>query len=110
MQKQKEEYKFTIDDIMPIAITFVVVTIVLAYGAVVVQNVQTSQLPATATAACNVSSGTYSGCSLPYNISGQGLTSLNTFATNLPLLATIVVAAIIITILIVYLGGRMMAK
>ena len=90
----KKAPTFTIQDIVPIAVVFVVVTIVLAFGAQVVTSVQ----------------GTQTANTYAYNISGQGLSSLNTFATNLPLLATIVVAAIIITILIVYLGGRMMGK
>jgi type II secretory pathway component PulF len=88
------EAEFTLQDIVPIAIIFVVVTIVLSYGGVIIGNVQSTQTTNT----------------IPYNISGDGLSALDTFGSNLPLLATIVVAAIIITILVVYLGGKMMGK
>ena len=92
--ENKEVCEFTLQDIVPIAIIFVVTTIVLSYGGVVISSVQATQ----------------TANSYAYNISGNGLTSLNTFGTNLPLLATIVVAAIIITILVVYLGGQLMRK
>ena len=92
--KMEQEMEFTIQEIVPIAIIFVVVTIVLSYGATILSNVQATQ----------------TANSYAYNISGQGLSSLNNFATNLPLMATIVVAAIIITILIVYLGGKLMGR
>ena len=103
-----EECEFTIQDIVPIAITFVVITIVLSYGAVIVTNVRTGTLPAVETATCNATGSVFTGCNYAYNISTSGLSGLNNFGTNLPLLATIVVAAIIITILVVYLGGRLM--
>lgn len=91
----REMSEFTIQDLVPIAITFVVTAIVIGYGASVVTSVQNS-------------SGV-SGDAM-HNVTGFGLTALNTFGSNLPLLATIVVAAIIIGILIVYLGGSLMNR
>lgn len=88
----KKEAEFAIQDLIPLAIVFVVVTIVLSYGATIVGNVRSQQ----------------TANSTEYNISGQGLTSLNTFGTNLPMLATIVIAAVIISVLVVYMGGRLM--
>jgi uncharacterized membrane protein YjgN (DUF898 family) len=88
------ESEFTIQDIVPIAIVFVVVTIVLGFGASIVAGVQATQ-----------TTNSYA-----YNASQYGLSSLNTFASNMPLLATVVVAAVIITVLLVYLGGRLMGQ
>jgi hypothetical protein len=102
------ESEFTIQDIVPIAIVFIVTTIVLGFGASIVSGVQVTQLPSTPTATCNATAGTYTGCSSAWNASQYGLSSLNTFASNMPLLATVVVAAVIITVLLVYLGGRLM--
>lgn len=86
------ESEFTIQDIVPIAIVFVVVTIVLGFGSSIVTSVKDTQ-----------TANSYAA-----NASNYGLQSLNTFASNLPLLATVVVAAVIITVLLVYLGGRLM--
>ena len=107
----KEVCEFTLQDIVPIAIIFVVTTIVLSYGGVVIGSVGSSLVSGqTVTATCNASSNIFTGCGTAYNITANGSSALNTFGTNLPLLATIVVAAIIITILVVYLGGQMMRK
>ena len=107
---------FTIQDLVPIAIVFVVTVIVLGFGASVVQSIQTNILAGVAeSATCNASAGIYevasatgTGCGYAYTATQNGLSSLNTFGSNLPLLATIVIAAIIISVLIVYLSGRMM--
>jgi hypothetical protein len=89
-----ENMEFSLQELVPIAIVFVVVTIVLSYGATIVSNVQAGQ-----------TTNSYA-----YNISGQGNSGLWNIAQNIPLLATIVVAAVIIGILVVYLGGRLMGK
>lgn len=102
----REEAEFTIQDLIPIAITFVVAAIVIGYGATILRNMQTSTYTETAT--CNETSATYTNCNGLYNATRNGMSGLTTFGSNLPLLATIVVAAIIIGILIVYLGGSMM--
>ena len=90
----KKAPTFTINDVVPIAIVFVVTTIVLSFGATIVADVQTKQ-----------TEDSYAA-----NISGKGLESLETFGGNLPLLATIVVASIIISILLIYMGGKMMSN
>lgn len=100
------ESEFTIQDIVPIAITFVVITIVLGFGASITSSVQTTQV--TGGVGCNTTAGVYNNCGYAYNASNYGLSSINTFASNLPLLATVVVAAVIITVLLVYLGGKLM--
>ena len=64
------------------AIMFVVAAIVIGLGAGVMAGIRTTQ-------AIN-SSG--------YNTSGLGLDSVNTLATNMPTMATVVAAALIISI------------
>jgi hypothetical protein len=91
---KKETCEFTLQDLVPIAIVFVVVTIVLSYGASILASVKTGQ-----------TANSYAA-----NITDQGSSGLWNIASNLPLLATIVVAAVIIAILVVYLGGRLMGK
>ena len=47
----------------------------------------------------------YGASSLPYNVSTQGLTGLTTFANWIPLIALVIVAAIVIGVIVKYLGG-----
>ena len=74
------------------AVMFVVAAIVIGLGAGVMSNVQAGQ-----------SSGTAA-----YNASTFGLTSVNTLATNMPTIATVVAAALIISIVsaLLVFGGR----
>ena len=86
----KTEREFTIQDVMPVAVIFVVAAITIGYGASVLSSVQATQ----------------TANSYAYNATGYGLQSVNTVASNLPLIATIIVAAIIIGILVTYLIVR----
>ena len=104
-----KKVEFTIQDIIPIAIVFVVATIAISYGATVLANLKASQVAGQAvTATCNSSSGVYTGCGYAYNATGKGEESLWNLATNLPLIALIIVAAIIIGVLITYLYVKFM--
>jgi len=69
-----------------LAITFVVLTIVIAFGATILKDIQDDQTSGDA----------------DYNASDKGMESLNTFADWLPTLALIVVAAVIIGIIVRY--------
>jgi len=69
-----------------IAITFVVLAIVLSFGATILDDLQDAQ-----------TSGEYD-----YNATESGLESIEEFADWLPTLALIVVAAIIIGIIVRY--------
>lgn len=90
MQLKKSKKGYQIGDILPLAITFVVIAVAIALGADVLDDIQATQ-----------TSG-----SVAYNTSGYGLTSLNTFGKWLPTLALVIVIAVIIGILIVYLARR----
>jgi hypothetical protein len=79
-----------IGDLQTIGISFVVIAIVLGLGASVLTDIQTTQGSTT----------------LSYNISGFGLTSLNTLGKWLPTIALVAVVAIIVGLVMVYLARQ----
>ena len=81
---------FQIGDILPIALTLVVAGIGLAYGLNVMGSVK----------------GTMTVNSSEYNATGQAITGIAKIPENFTLIATIVVAAILIGILVRYLVFR----
>ena len=91
---EKSVSEFSIQDLAPLALGFVVAAVIISYGATVLSNVQSQQ-----------TANTYA-----YNVSQKGQVALGTFGDNLPLMATVIVAAVIIGILVVYLGGRAMGR
>ena len=102
--------EFTIQDLAPLALGFVVAAVIIGYGAQVLGSVQSAQLATYNRVGCNSTAGATTACGFDYNVSQKGLASLGTFGDNLPLMATVVVAAIIIGILVVYLGGRALGR
>lgn len=81
---------FTIGDILPLAITLVVVAVAVGLGADVLNDIQTTQTTGSVAA----------------NVSGYGLGAMNTFGEWLPTIALIVVISVILGVLIVYLANR----
>ena len=77
---------FTLQEMAPLAIAFVIIAIVLGIGATVVEDVQSTQQ----------TSG------YAYNASGNGLQALNTLASWLPTIGVIVAAAVVIGIIVAY--------
>lgn len=77
---------FTLQQLAPIAISFVVIAIVLGIGATVVEDVQDTQTE-NATA---------------YNASGSGLEAIDTLSNWLPTIGVIVAAAVVIGIIVAY--------
>tara|TARA_Y100000310_G_C20639552_1_gene793110 strand:+ start:548 stop:835 length:288 start_codon:yes stop_codon:yes gene_type:complete len=91
MQKLITKKKgYQIGDLLPLAITFVVIAVAISLGADVLDDIQ----------------GTQDANSTAYNATGYGLQSMNTFAKWLPTIALVIVIAVIIGILIVYLANR----
>ena len=88
LEKSKKAYQ--VGDLLPLAITFVVVAVAISLGADVLDDIQ----------------GTQTANSIAYNATGYGLTSMNTLAKWLPTIALVVVIAVIIGILIMYLARR----
>lgn len=85
---------YTIGDMLPIGLTFVVLAVALAIGAVVLAEVQSSDA---------ITTGSYAE-----NATLSGQEAVDEFAGWLPTIAIVVVAAIILGILIVYLARKFM--
>lgn len=75
---------YTIKDLLPVALVFVVATIAISIGADVIDSVQSSQ-----------TSNSYA-----YNVSEYGLEGMDELGSWLPTLALVVAAAIIIGVLV----------
>lgn len=82
--------KGSINLMVPFAISFVVVVVVVALGGSILGSFQTSQTAG----------------SLPYNITGQGLVGVKSFGDYLPTIAIVLVIAVIISILVTYLYSK----
>ena len=110
---------FTLQQMAPIAISFIIIAIVLGIGATVVSDVQWTQF----TDNCAEQSGTINnsdiqapfcanssnvsldesiGNSYAYNSSGSGLEAINTLADWLPTIGVIVAASVVIGIIVAY--------
>ena len=94
-------------DLVPVAITFVIAGIVLAFGLNIQGNLRTSDADYGSTAACNLNTtggtgGTilYSGCGADYNATVAAEGAVNNVATKLPLIALVIAAAIVIGVLL----------
>jgi len=85
---------YSIGDLLPIGISFVVIAVALAIGAVVLAEVQDSDA---------ITSGSFAD-----NATESGLEAVDEFASWLPTLAIVVVAAIILGVLIFYLARKFM--
>jgi len=83
---------YSVQDMLPLAIAFVVVTIAVSLGATVLSDIQDTQ----------------TADETDYNVTGEGLEALETFGEWLPTIALVVVIAVIIGIIIVYLARRFM--
>ena len=84
--KEMNKKGYTIHDLVPIGIAFVVIAVVLGMGATVLNSIQ----------------GTQTINSTGWNASQNGLRGLNELSSWLPTIAIIVAAAIIIGIIVVY--------
>ena len=95
----KIENRLDFGDILGIGLLVVVTAIGLAYGADIVSDVRDDQV----TDAANCNSTSKANCGYDYNISSQGLTSMDDLASRMPTIIVIVVAAVLIGILIKHL-------
>ena len=74
-----------IDDLVPIGIAFVLIVMVLAFGASIVADVEADQATG----------------SVAENVSNEGLNGLSKLGQKMPLLATVVIASVVIGVLVV---------
>ena len=95
----RQTIKFEIQDLLPIGLTFVVLGIGLAYGLSVMSDVRTDLV--SGSVGCNATSKAL--CAADYNATVDAITGVAKFPDKMPLIATVVIAAIIIGILVRYL-------
>ncbi len=88
--KKTNKKGYQLGDLLPLAITFVVVAIAISLGSSVLTDIRDTQ----------------TANSTSYNVSVYGLSSMNTLAKWLPTIALVIIIAVIIGILIVYLARR----
>jgi len=87
---KKQIAKFDIKEILPIALVLVVAGIGIAYGLNVQADVRSD----------------FTANTLEYNATTDSMEGVSTLAEKMPLIATIIVAAIVIGILVRYLFVR----
>lgn len=94
--------EFDIQDILPIGLTFVVLGIGLAYGLEVMGDIQDDQV--TGGLDCNA---THTGsCGASYNASRDAIAGVSKFPEKMEMIATVIIASIVIGILVRYLMVR----
>ena len=100
--------KFQIGDLLTIGMIFVVTAIGLAFGLNVLSDIKTDFIDTTRTACGTNSTGgsggtiLYTGCDADYNATVDAIGGVSKFTSKFGILATIVVAAIIIGVLYTY--------
>jgi len=82
-------------DMAPIAIAFVFVAVVIGIGATILSEVQAGQV--TGVDGCNATAKT--ACGYAYNNTVDGTSSLAELSSWLPLIALVIAAAVVISIL-----------
>ena len=95
---------FQIQDLLPIGMTLVVLGIALAYGLLVMgevqEDIELANDPSWTTASATVTAGG--------NATRDAIEGVAELPAKLPTIATVVVAAVIIGILVTYLAARFM--
>jgi NADH:ubiquinone oxidoreductase subunit 5 (subunit L)/multisubunit Na+/H+ antiporter MnhA subunit len=91
-QLQKRRVAAGLEDLLPAVVAFVLIAIVGAVGALILQNFQ--------------SSSSITPNSIAYNATGYGLRGVNTIMSYLPLIALVIVAAILIGIVLLAFAFR----
>ena len=102
MKPLRSKRGYQVGDLLPLGLAFVVLAIALSFGSDILQDIRWSQCTENTTTHLCVS-GTDTAAS---NVSGQGLTALQTYADWMPTVALVCIAAIIVGIIIVYLARR----
>ena len=91
-QLQKRRVAAGLEDLLPAVVAFVLIAIVGAVGALILQNFQ--------------SNSSITVNSIAYNATGYGLKGVNTIMSYLPLIALVIVAAILIGIVLLAFAFR----
>lgn len=108
-KKAKRVCEFEIADMLPIGLTLVVTGIGIAYGLSVVGDMKTDMIKdKTLSWGCNstINGGTgnnITGCGADVTAAGDVVTGVAKLPSKMPLIVTVVVAALVIGILVRYL-------
>lgn len=106
----KQVAEFELKDLLPIAMTLVVLGVGVAYGINVLADIRDDFVTNTASCGLNSTGGTtnptYTACGADYNASVNAIDGVDNIPNKLPLIATVVIAAIIIGILVRYLFNQ----
>lgn len=99
---EKKICKYNIAEILPIAITIIVIGLGITFGLDIMGDMQDDFI--TGAADCN--STTEIGCGADYNATRDASQAVSKFADKLGIIVTIIIAAILIGILVRYLMTR----
>jgi len=119
---KKQISKFTIQDMLPIGMTLVILGIALAYGLEVMGETRDdigetdcaarsdgfTSYSSTTDQCTNSSGDAVSVNGNAFNASGDAIDGVAKLPEKLPTIVTVIVAAVIIGILVTYLAGRFM--
>jgi hypothetical protein len=113
--KKEKKYKFNIESLLPIGITIVITGLVLAFGLQVMGETKTDMGDSAcagrsdgyttfveATNLCTNGSDTLAPSTSAWNATGDGIEGVGKLTEKLPLIATVVIAVVIIGILVTY--------
>ena len=104
---EHKEVRFEIGDLLPIGLALIVAGIGIAYGLNVLGDVQESFYSTQIIGnGCNISNSTTYGCSAEYNATQFAIVGTGKIPDKMPLIVTVVVAAVLIGILVKYLLVR----
>lgn len=85
-----------LEDLLPVALLFVVATIAISIGAQIINTIQDDYV--TGAAGCNSTNTT--ACGEAYDTSGYGLDAMTELGSWIPTLALVVAASIVIGVLV----------
>ena len=101
MNKLAKRKGMTLSSLAAIGVVFVVVAIVVSFGSQILGQIRQSQCGGSWNSSSNLCLG---GKTLQHNITIKGLDALAKIGEWLPTLALVVIAAIVIGIVVTYLG------
>ena len=107
----EQSLEYEIGQLLPIGLTILVLAIALAFGLQIMGELQDDMMDAVPRCGLNTTGGTsgtiyYDNCSLAYNATGRGMEGVAKIPDKLPLIVTVVIAAVIIGLIVTFLMVR----
>jgi len=101
-KEERNEVKFQLSELLGVGFTLVVLGIGIAYGLQILGDVRDDFV----TGENNCNDTDTSACGVEWNASNSAATGVSKIPEKLPTIATVIVAAVIIGILVTYLWAR----